>query len=183
MTSVCPCPNEETCHHFFFMIQQSCFKFLCSKHDCFTQWQLFICRSVSLVVIRFLLCTWNFVWDWECHNEVWRFGLIKKPSTWYLHVNCFFKNIWGKVFKSGLSKFCGRQEKTFKFLKGSTFHKIYFVHSWILWLICFRFYFLAGIHRTIWNRSWTGHFYFTLCSFCWSFKTYRMNRYVRIIAF
>ena len=35
-------------------------------------------------------------------------------------------NIWDKVFKSGLSKFCGRQplkkEKT-------VFHKIYLVHS------------------------------------------------------
>ena len=39
-----------------------------------------------------------------------------------------------QVFKSGLSKFCGRQPlKSFKgsFLK-AVFHKIYLIHSWIL---------------------------------------------------
>ena len=60
-------------------------------------------------------------------------------------------NKWDKVFKSGLSKFCGRQPlKNFRgygllwnFLK-AVFHKIYLVHSWILcpkcvntWLIAF----------------------------------------------
>ena len=46
------------------------------------------------------------------------------------------KDIWDKVFKSGLSKFCGRQSlKNFEgiwsalnFLK-AVFHKIYLVHS------------------------------------------------------
>ena len=63
----------------------------------------------------------------------------------------FYNNIKGKVFKSGLSKFCGRQAlKNFKGygllsrpyilkLLKTVFHKVYWVHSWILCLIssCF----------------------------------------------
>ena len=81
---------------------------------------------------------------------------------------------WDKVFKSGISKFCGRQSlKNFKgycvpcnFLK-AVFHKIYLVHSWILSLkyckalnIC---EFAVGLLREcslsflcIWlNNAWT----------------------------
>ena len=46
-----------------------------------------------------------------------------------------FYIIWDKVFKSGLSKFFGRQPlKNFKNLKFlmAVFHKISLVHSWIL---------------------------------------------------
>ena len=46
--------------------------------------------------------------------------------------------IWNKLFKSGLSKFCGRQplknSYPFKFLK-AVFHKIYSVYSGILFLM------------------------------------------------
>ena len=70
------------------------------------------------------------------------------------------KEIWDKVFKHGLSKFCGRQ--TLKSLKGyslladnissnflkAVFSKIYLVDSWMLCLICDHFHKLKPwIHK------------------------------------
>ena len=46
--------------------------------------------------------------------------------------------MWDKVFKSGLSKLCGRQ--VWNFLKAA-FVKIYLVHSWILCLTLFLVFF------------------------------------------
>ena len=46
--------------------------------------------------------------------------------------------MWDKVFKSGLSKLCGRQ--AWNFLK-VVFVKIYLVHFWILCLILFLVFF------------------------------------------
>ena len=56
------------------------------------------------------------------------------------------KHIRDKVFKSGLSKFCGRlplknlkglgRPYPFNFLKTVVLHKFYLVHYWILCLIC-----------------------------------------------
>ena len=76
--------------------------------------------------------------------------------------NCFLKvsyqkMIWEKVFKSGLSKFSGRQPLNnlngYNLLKRtSTFHKLYLVHSWILcpiwsWLNCV-------MRRAVFHFSW-----------------------------
>ena len=67
-------------------------------------------------------------WYNEKHwsNETQTIRLIDDVLHIFLHVQFY---IWDKVFKSGLSKFCGRQH--LKNLK-AVFHKIYLVHSWIL---------------------------------------------------
>ena len=66
-------------------------------------------------------------------------------ASFYSMLSCHMcKHIWAKVFKSGLSKFCGRLP--LKNLKGlgrpypvnflkAVFHKFYLIHYWILCLI------------------------------------------------
>ena len=68
-------------------------------------------------------------------------------ASFYSMLSCHIcKHIRDKVFKSGLSKFCGRlplknlkglgRPYPFNFLKAVVLHKFYVVHYWILCLIC-----------------------------------------------
>ena len=56
-----------------------------------------------------------------------------KPTN--LRKFLILKDIWPKVFKSGISKFCGRQPLKKHFFN-AVFHKVYLAHSWILFPIC-----------------------------------------------
>ena len=64
-----------------------------------------------------------------------------KPTN--LRKFLILKDIWPKVFKSGISKFCGRQPLKKHFLY-AVFHKVYLAHSWILFPIC-----MAGVKGQI----------------------------------
>ena len=80
------------------------------------------------------------------------FGRISTVGTVMSWLSILSNTIWDTVFKGGLSKLCGRQPS--KILKGyvllkqiislpsnfliAVFHKIYLVHSWILFLIWLR---------------------------------------------
>ena len=73
--------------------------------------------SVSSIILQIAMLHWDYIsWD----------QFEKKKIKWIT---------WDKVFKSGVSKFRGRQplksRKEYDFLK-AVFRKIYLVHSWIL---------------------------------------------------
>ena len=67
-------------------------------------------------------------------------GGILKEKICFLKLVPKYQVIWDKVFKSGQSKFCGRQilnvEADFSNFLKAVFHKIYSVHSWMLCPIC-----------------------------------------------